>query len=150
MMQNVSRKKFVLILLGIIFGSLIVLGGAITALGLHLVSTRVTGDVTVDGSEFTINQCRSGQLLGFSGIQLSDASGRRLRVIQNPTDGVVSVSLFSANQDTGDNLGSCGTLRINLTSSYVNYVRNINGAAALNCEMGKHKVIGNVNFTNCH
>ena len=149
-MQNPSRKKFVITLLSIIFGSLIILGGSITALVLHLVRTEVTGNLLVDGSTFTINKCRSGQVFGFYGIQLSDATGRRLKVIEDQTDGKVTVSLFPANQDTGDILGNCVALHMRLQNSRVNYIANVGGAATFDCGTGNHKVVGDVNFTNCH
>ena len=149
-MQNWSTKKRVAVLLTLIFGSLIVLGGSITALVLHLVSTKFTGNLVVDGTVFNIDKCRSGQVYNFSGIQLSDDGGRRLRLIQNPTDGIVSVSLFPTDQNRGVNLGSCGTLSISSQNSRVNYVMNQSGTATLDCDTDGHKVTGSVAFNNCH
>jgi len=56
-----------------------------------------------------MQQCRSGQAFGFSGIELSDASGNRLRLLAN-ADGTCTAALFKGDSPTGDRLGQCGTL----------------------------------------
>ena len=70
-------------------------------------TAKVTGTLQVDGTSFAVGQCRSGQAFGFSGIELADATGRRLRLLANP-DGTCTAALFSGNSSTGDRLGQCG------------------------------------------
>lgn len=110
---------------------------------------KVTGTLQVDGTNFAVQQCRSGQAFGFSGIELTDAAGRRLRLLANP-DGTCTAALFSGNSATGDRLGSCGELTMEAQSSRINSINNLKGAANLTCEAGGHKVAGNVEFENCH
>lgn len=145
-----SKKHGVLILLTIIFGSLIILGGSITFFVLRLVGTKITGNLIVDGSAFSISKCQSGQAFSFTGIQLKDNEGRRLRLFKNPADGTVTVSFFPANQDSGQKLGDCASLHVESGYSRVNYILNQSGAATLNCNTGGHKVTGSVEFKNCH
>jgi len=110
---------------------------------------KVTGTLQVDGADFTVTGCRSGRAFGFSGVELSDATGRRIRLFANP-DGTSSGALFNGNNATGDRLGECGVLTMETQSSRINNISNIKGNAKLNCESDTHKVTGNVDFENCH
>ena len=110
---------------------------------------KITGTLQVDGSAFAVSGCRSGQAFGFSGIELTDANGRRLRIFAN-ADGTSEAALFSGNNTTGDRLGQCGVLTMETQSSTINSIHNVKGTAKLACEVGTHKVAGNVEFENCH
>jgi hypothetical protein len=110
---------------------------------------KVTGTLQVDGATFGVNQCRSGQAFGFSGIELSDATGRRLRLLAN-ADGTCSAALFKGDSSTGDRLGQCGVLTMEAQSSRINSIVNVRGTAKLSCEAVNHKVSGTVEFENCH
>jgi hypothetical protein len=118
-------------------------------LGLVGCTAKVTGTLQVDGTAFAVGQCRSGQAFGFSGIELTDANGRRLRLLANP-DGTCAAALFSGNATTGDRVGQCGELTMTAQSSRINSITNLKGTAKLNCNAGGHKVTGNVEFENCH
>lgn len=111
--------------------------------------SKVTGTLEVDGSSFAVQECRSGQAFGFSGIELTDATGRRLRLLAN-ADGTCTAALFKADGATGDRLGQCGTLTMEAQSSRINSITNVKGTAKLACEALNHKVAGNVEFENCH
>lgn len=110
---------------------------------------KVTGNLQVDGATFGVEQCRSGQAFGFSGIELTDASGRRLRLLAR-ADGTCTAALFSGATATGDPLGGCGVLTMATQSSRINSINNLEGNARLSCESGSHKVAGNIEFKNCH
>lgn len=112
-------------------------------------TAKITGTLQVDGTTFEVKQCRSGQAFGFSGIELTDADGRRLRLFSHP-DGTCEGALFSGDKTTGDRLGECGVLTMETQSSRINSVNNIKGTAKLACEAGTHKVTGNLEFENCH
>jgi len=112
-------------------------------------TAKLTGTLQVDGSSFALGQCRSGQAFGFSGVEFTDATGRRLRLLANP-DGTCTAALFSGNSARGDQVGQCGELTMEAQSSRINSITNLKGAAKLNCEAGGHKVTGNVEFENCH
>ena len=119
------------------------------ALALFACTAKITGTLQVDGAPFEIKQCRSGQAFGFSGIELTDASGNRLRLLAN-ADGTCSAALFKGNSPTGDRLGQCGTLAMEAQSSRINSIVNVKGTAKLLCEAVNHKVTGSVDFENCH
>jgi hypothetical protein len=121
----------------------------LTLLALPGCHAKVTGTLQVDGKSFAVAQCRSGQAFGFSGIELTDANGRRLRVLANP-DGTCTAALFNGAAPMGDRLGQCGTLTMAAQSSRINSIVNLKGAANLSCEAVGHKVAGNVEFENCH
>lgn len=111
--------------------------------------SKVTGTLEVDGAPFAVQQCRSGQAFGFSGIELTDATGNRLRLLAN-ADGTCTAALFKGDSATGDRLGQCGTLAMEAQSSRINSITNVKGTAKLACEAVNHKIAGNVEFENCH
>lgn len=112
-------------------------------------TSKVTGTLEVDGSAFDVKECRSGQAFGFSGIELTDTTGRRLRLLVNG-DGTSTAALFKGDSMTGDRLGQCGALEIQAQSSRINSITNVMGKAQLACEAVGHKVAGNIEFENCH
>jgi hypothetical protein len=112
-------------------------------------TSKVTGRLEVDGSPFAVEECRSGQAFGFSGIELKDATGRRLRLLANG-DGTCTAALFKGDSATGDRLGQCGTLTMEAQSSRINSITNLMGKAQLACEAVGHKVAGDIEFENCH
>jgi hypothetical protein len=109
-------------------------------------TAKITGSLQVDGQTFAVTQCRSGQAFGFSGVEFTDAGGRRLRL----PDGTCAAALFSGNGATGDRLGQCGVLTMAAQSSRINSIVNLQGTAKLDCEAVGHKISGNVEFENCH
>lgn len=121
----------------------------LAALVLMGCQSKVTGNLEVDGAPFAVQQCRSGQAFGFSGIELTDETGRRLRLIAN-ADGTCTAALFKGDSPTGDRLGQCGTLTMEAQSSRINSITNVRGKAKLACEAVNHKVAGDVEFENCH
>ena len=112
-------------------------------------TAKITGTLQVDGQAFDVKQCRSGQAFGFSGVEFTDAGGRRVRLIANP-DGTCAAALFSGNSATGDRLGQCGVLTMAAQSSRINSIVNLQGTAKLACEASGHKITGNDEFENCH
>jgi hypothetical protein len=118
-------------------------------LGLGGCTAKISGRLQVDGSPFAVNQCRSGQAFGFSGIELSDASGRRLRLLAN-ADGTCTSTLFQGASNTGDQLGQCGVLTMGAQSSRINSIVNVKGTAKLSCAAVNHQISGAVAFENCH
>ena len=119
------------------------------ALALAGCTSKVTGTLEVDGSPFAVEECRSGQAFGFSGIELKDATGRRLRLLANG-DGTCTAALFKGDSPTGDRVGQCGTLEMQAQSSRINSITNVMGKAQLACEAVGHKVLGGIEFENCH
>lgn len=121
----------------------------LAALAVASCTSKVTGALEVDGSPFEVKECRSGQAFGFSGIELTDATGRRLRLLVNG-DGTCTAALFKGDSMTGDRLGQCGALEIQAQSSRINSITNVMGKAQLACEAVGHKVSGTIEFENCH
>ena len=54
-------------------------------------TAHVTGGVQIDGAPFVATTCRSGQASGFSGVDLADDQGRRLRLAQSLDGSFVGV-----------------------------------------------------------
>lgn len=121
----------------------------LAALAMMGCQSKVTGTLEVDGAPFAVQQCRSGQAFGFSGIELNDAAGNRLRLLAN-ADGTCTAALFKGDSATGDRLGQCGALTMEAQSSRINSITNVKGTAKLACEAVNHKIAGNVEFENCH
>jgi len=113
-------------------------------------TSKVAGSVTIDGQPFTVAECRSGAAFNFSGIQLADASGRNLRLVQR-VDGGISAAVFAPGQAKGDMFdGSCGTIEIRTQNSRINNIRNVEGKATLSCTGNGHTLDGTIEFENCH
>jgi hypothetical protein len=107
-----------------------------------------TGNLQIDGEPFAATGCRSGQVSGFSGVELSDDHGRRLRLAQN-LDGTFAGVYFSPDSRIGDNLGTCGTLNVQPETSVVNGVHPVEGSVTLTCKTEKHQLSGRGQFENC-
>lgn len=112
-------------------------------------SAEVKGDLTLDSTAFTVSNCRSGQALGFAGIELHHADGRRLRLLAR-ADGTVEVALMPPGKDQGEMLGSCGTLVTRAQRSRINGITNLQGKATLHCKSDSHELTGTIEFENCH
>ena len=121
----------------------------VAALPLAACHAKITSDLHVDGAPFAIAECRSGAAFGFSGLQLADASGRRLRLMQM-VDGSTAVAIFPPAAERGDRLGACGTLTLQTQNSRINNIQNVKGEATLDCNAVGHQVVGHVAFENCH
>lgn len=120
-----------------------------SALVLASCAAHVASSVRVDGAAFSPSACRSGQANGFSGVELQDPSGQRLRLAQN-LDGTVAAVYFPPGETVGDQLGGCFTMNTQHGLGVVNGIRNVEGTAILSCTTGRHQVSGAVKFENCH
>lgn len=129
----------------IILAATIVVG----SLSFAACKAKLTGHVTIDGASFNATSCRSGAALGFSGVELSDASQRRVRLLLQ-ADGTCTAAVFSPGAVKGDSLGTCGALEIHMQNSRINNVQNVRGEADLSCKAGGHELIGKLDFANCH
>ena len=110
---------------------------------------KLSADVKVDGAAFEPASCRSGQVYGFSGVELTAKDGRKLRLVMRP-DGQSEALLFPANSTTGTNLGACGAFVVNQQNSSINDIKNVEGNATLSCSADGHSISGSVTFENCH
>lgn len=124
---------------------------AAICLGLILMgcTAHITGAVQVDGAPFSASTCRSGQANGFSGIELADPGGQRLRLARN-LDGTLAAVYFPAGGAVGENLGACFSMNTKEGVGVVNGVRNVEGDAVLSCTTERRRVTGSLQFENCH
>lgn len=114
--------------------------------------SKHTGTLSVDGAAFEISECRSGQANDppFTGVDFLDASGRRVRFLQNDV-GQVRTFLFQPGQLMGEMVGEgCGTVNVAEQNSEVNGVKNVQGSVSANCSGGGHAIVASVNFESCH
>jgi len=110
---------------------------------------HVTSTVQVDGAPFSPSTCRSGQANGFSGVEVADQSGRRLRLARS-LNGTPAAVYFPAGTPIGEDLGACFTMNTRTGVGVVNGVHNVEGDAVLTCRTERHQVSGSVQFENCH
>jgi hypothetical protein len=120
-----------------------------TLVALAACTPHFRGAVQVNGAPFSPAGCRSGQAFGFSGVEISDAGGRRLRLLAN-ADGTADVALFDPNALTGRAFGSCSTLTMRAQHSRINGIHNLEGTATFSCQGPGHEASGQLNFENCH
>lgn len=109
-------------------------------------TAEITAALNVDDGSFVPTSCRAGQLNGFAGVDLIDAGGRTLRLVQTPTNEPNAILLGDQTVD----FGVCGSLSVERQTSTVNDITNVMGEAKLDCEAEGHKVSGTVTFKNCH
>lgn len=115
-------------------------------------TSQVTGSLQVDNAPFALvpEKCRSGAAFNYSGIQLEDTKGRRLRLHALP-DGNCTATLFPKESEQGITIpGPCGPLQMQTQSSRINSILNVEGSATLSCEGAGHKISGRISFKNCH
>lgn len=112
-------------------------------------SNKLSGSLEVDGKTFELDSCRSGQVFGFSGVELRSKAGQKLRLVQTPT-GEGAVMLFTSGTSVGTELGKCGPFTLSQQNSTINNVKNVEGSATLDCSANGHSVKGAVSFSNCH
>ncbi len=132
----------------------VTLGVAVAVLGVALLAckSKTGGSLTVDGTAFEIDSCRSGEanLPRFDGVDLLNSAGRRVRFLLKE-DGKVRTFLFDAGASTGNFIGEdCGTMSVERKNSKVNNVSNIKGSVSANCTGGGHTVVASITFDNCH
>ena len=108
---------------------------------------ELSGDLKIDGKAFTPSSCRSGQVNGFAGVDLTDEGGRTLRIVQTPTTQPQAILLES--QQVVD-LGQCGSMALERQNSVVNDITNVMGSATLKCDAAGRTVEGTITFKNCH
>ena len=112
-------------------------------------SNKLGGEVTINGEIETATSCRNGAVYGFRGVELTLASGARLRIAATQT-GEGSLVVSAAGRPTGVIVGPCGPFVIENQNSTINRVTNVEGSAELDCEREGFKVKGKLTFSNCH
>lgn len=128
---------------------------SLSTLALLLVSTigtigcqaELTGDLKIDGQTFAPDSCRSGQVNGFAGVDLTDGDGPTLRIVQSPTN---EPQVIVLDGQLAADFGQCGTMSIERQNSTVNDITNVMGNATLKCEAAGRSVEGTISFKNCH
>jgi hypothetical protein len=103
------------------------------------------GELALDGTPFLPRECRSGKAYGFSGVELTDERGRRIRIAQEH-EGVPATVYYPAHYG----LGACASLALASQGSKINGVTNVEGTVSLSCTSADHTVEGTVRFENCH
>ncbi len=127
----------------------ITLSSLLVSLVLVGCSNELKGSVTVDGEDFALESCRSGQVYGFVGVEVVSKEGAKLRVAQAPTGEAVTF-LIPAGASTGVEVGRCGSFSVSTQNSTINDVKNVEGEATLECEGSGHTIKGSFSFSNCH
>ena len=110
-------------------------------------SAELSADITINSSAFTPTSCRSGQVNGFSGVDLIDDKEQTLRLVQTPANKPL-VILFEGEKPL--EFGECGTLSLDRQNSTINDITNVMGKATLDCKLEDRAVSGTLTFKNCH
>jgi hypothetical protein len=111
--------------------------------------SKLSGSISLDGKAFSPASCRSGQVSGFTGVDLVGADGTKLRLVSLP-NGKSSAFLFPAGAATAIELGSCGAFAVERQNSQINKIYNVKGSATLSCSVDGHSAAGSASFENCH
>jgi len=142
-MRHDTKREMRTILAGIC-----VLGAALLAC-----KSESTGSITVNGTAFAMNECRSGEANGaspFGGVMFFDGSGAQVRFVGKPGGGF-RLFHFAPNQSIGTLVGEdCGTFTLVKTNTQINNIHNVERNVNANCTGGGFTVVANVNYAKCH
>src|SRR5688572_5796363 len=94
--------------------------------------SKLSSTVTLDGKPFAIESCRSGEATGFSGVDLLQSDGTKLRLVSMP-NGQAEVHVFAPGAATSSELGACGPFSVERQNSRINNIHNVMGSASLSC-----------------
>ena len=115
---------------------------------LNACSNKLGGELEIDGQKLTFDSCRSGQVYGFTGVELIAKGGRKLRLV-GYADNSVRV-LVGGTEARFDDIGECGPVKLSRQNSTINDVTNVEGNATLDCSTGGHTIKGKISWENCH
>lgn len=110
----------------------------------ELGASRIAGALAIEASPAKLTGCRSGDALGFFGVEATLDTGQRLRLAQGLDGGGVAV-LFAPGAERGQTLSEGATVRVLTTGLRVDGVRVVEGSAKLACDAPLH-VSGTVEF----
>lgn len=119
------------------------------ALGSVACSSKLSGEIDLNGEKLAIDSCRNGVVYNFRGVELNAKNGVRLRIAATQT-GEAYVVVVPKDATVGTEVGTCGTLSITDQSSKINDVTNVKGTARLECAAKGFTIKGDVSFENCH
>jgi hypothetical protein len=108
--------------------------------------TRVSGAITIDGVAFVPagpDVCIPGDRNGFFGVDLHDASGALVRLIEDPADGAGTVVRIRADGSRSRPFTGCADLRFTQSGD------RINGTAHLECFDGTSTIQGALALQEC-
>jgi len=106
--------------------------------------SHVDGPISVNAAPFSPSRCLSGQLAGFSGVDVLGIDGSRLRLVQEADgSGTVVQTGMGATPVT---MKGCGRIEVRPTGAMVDGVRVVRGTAQLDCTAGDLHVAGDVTF----
>lgn len=109
---------------------------------------KLRGAFILNGQTFQPTSCRSGEVSSFQGVDLINADGAIIRVVQTPMN--IPQVLYLQNENSpATPLGTCGTMSFRRTNTRINNVYNVEGSASLQCA-GPMNLSGTVRFENCH
>lgn len=104
------------------------------------------GGLTLDGREFDVATCSSGQVWGFVGVDLTDQEGRRIHVART-VGKEARVRVFEAPTRSVD-LGSCGAIEVEVDEvpgePYL-----VSGSLDVTCAGEGHTLEGGYRFSRC-
>jgi hypothetical protein len=101
----------------------------------------------VNGERFGPHECRSGQQEEFNGVDLSDGTGKWLRIASN-VDNSVSVVVFEPGVRPAAIVG-CTTLHLSKSARDKRGRYKVSGDATMACSGDGVSVTGSVFFDDC-
>jgi hypothetical protein len=122
---------------------------AIAALGSACVP-HLASNMIVDGVPFSPTRCASGARLGFSGVELVDSDGRRLRVGWPHDNRTPALAYYPQGAAIGQLFPACGKVNMRNGPARVNGVQEVDGTVTLACSIGQHSFSGTIEFEGCH
>ena len=117
--------------------------------------SEIKGELTLDGAEFEVEECRVGQLMlgqntnepAHRFVLLDDGDGRQLH-FSDEKQGKISVYYVKAQGQAPLNIGSeCGTMK--MEGDPAQSPATVRGSLEVSCSAGGHTLKGKVDYSRC-
>ncbi len=151
-LANASGPKTGKAALGLLALAPVAVGAGIVGLVLTIIETEVSGALSVQRGqerfEFVPVDCSSGQPYGFFGVDVQDAAGQVVRLINDPVRGPVVMIKPTGRETQPLSLADCDAAEVDIvtTNTTINDVRALDGSVRLACP----GIVANMTFGNCH
>jgi hypothetical protein len=109
----------------------------------------VKSAMLVDRRQWVVTRCESAARDGFYGVDLTSATGEKVRIIPQPDESALVV-LFPVGGGDVIRMSDCARSRMPRSNTKINNVQTMDGWATFSCDVSGRTIEGRVDFEMCH